>query len=114
MMPHSPQRTSAAGLYEATGKGGALWCMGSCSQTFYHADGGMLDKYGYRTYREKKSSYAATSHFFILKGKLINCEVNIRVCMCMYLPLGVRHCNSLKIHTASPVAWMTSALDRTF
>lgn len=31
-----------------------------------------------------------------------------------YLPLGVRHCNSLKIHTASPVAWITSAFDSTF
>lgn len=31
-----------------------------------------------------------------------------------YLPLGVRHCSSLKIHTASPVAWITSALDNTF
>lgn len=69
MKPYSPQRTSAAGLYEATGKGGALWCTGSCSQMFYHADEGMLDKYGYRTYREKKSSYAATLHFLYFKGK---------------------------------------------
>lgn len=32
---------------------------------------------------------------------------------CWYLPLGVRHCSSLKTHTASPVAWITSALDNT-
>lgn len=35
-------------------------------------------------------------------------------CFLTYRPLGVRHCSSLKIHTASPVAWMTSALDSTF
>lgn len=68
-MPHSPQRTSAAGLYEATGKGGALWCMGSCSQMFYHADGGMLDKYGYRTYREKKIIICCYFTLFYFKGK---------------------------------------------
>uniref|UniRef100_A0A0E9THJ3 Uncharacterized protein n=1 Tax=Anguilla anguilla TaxID=7936 RepID=A0A0E9THJ3_ANGAN len=31
-----------------------------------------------------------------------------------YLPLGVRHCSSLKMQTASPVAWITSAFDSTF
>ena len=36
------------------------------------------------------------------------------VLMSQYLPLGVRHCSSLKTHTASPVAWITSALDSTF
>lgn len=65
--------------------------------------------------REREKNHVLLLHtFFILKGNLKNCEVNILVCRCMYLPLGVRHCNSLKIHTASPVAWMTSALDRTF
>lgn len=36
------------------------------------------------------------------------------LCLSSNLPLGVRHCSSLKIHTASPVAWITSALDNTF
>lgn len=31
-----------------------------------------------------------------------------------YRPRGVRHCSSRKMQMASPVAWMTSALDSTF
>lgn len=69
-MMYSPQRTSAAGPYEATGKGAALWCMESCSQTSYHADEGMSDKYGYRTYREQKPlNFASTHNILIRKQK---------------------------------------------
>lgn len=38
----------------------------------------------------------------------------VGICVCVYLPLGVRHWSSLNIHTASPVAWITSAFDRIF
>lgn len=78
MMPHSPQRTSAAGPYEATGKGGALWCMGSCSQMSYHADGGMSDKCGYRTYREQKPLSFASSHDILIRK-----QKGVMLCVCI-------------------------------